>query len=246
MPYGPHPGDLPTSSSNAQAPSHALRHGNTPSRFLPPAPTMRSPSPLRCVRCSASFPTLQALCAYPNSPETMCTFAPDKCLVVDADRHLLAPCTFCGRYFRSGGLSRHQHSCSRRNTTPSQPPACGAPLPRGRPSPPHPQSLPPAVQWCLDHGATGGENSKVFFESYLLSFRSSTSSNGVPLSVVRLVKPVFEELVDCVLSFRGRASQGASPEAAWAALLLFPRPMADFTSAGHLPLTRSLITVTTA
>jgi hypothetical protein len=57
--------------------------------------------------------------------------------------------------------------------------------------------------------------------------------------VVRLVKPVFEELVGCVLSFRGMATQGASVEAAWAALLLFPRlvlrPVADFTSAGHLP-----------
>jgi hypothetical protein len=57
--------------------------------------------------------------------------------------------------------------------------------------------------------------------------------------VVRLVKPVFEELVGCVLSFRGRATQGASAEAAWAALLLFPRlvlrPTADFTYAGHLP-----------
>jgi hypothetical protein len=61
-------------------------------------------------------------------------------------RHLLAPCTFCGRYFRSGGLSRHQHFCFHRNTTPSQPPACGASLPRGRPSLVHPQSLPPAVQ----------------------------------------------------------------------------------------------------
>jgi hypothetical protein len=57
--------------------------------------------------------------------------------------------------------------------------------------------------------------------------------------VVRLIKPVFEELVGCVLSFRGRATQGASAEVAWAALLLFPRlglrPMADFTSAEHLP-----------
>jgi hypothetical protein len=57
--------------------------------------------------------------------------------------------------------------------------------------------------------------------------------------VVRLVKHVFEELVGCVLSFRGKATQGASAEAAWTALLLFPRlvlrRMADFTSAGHLP-----------
>jgi hypothetical protein len=134
---------------------------------------MRSPAPLRCVGCSASFPTLQALCAHLNSPGTTCTFAPDNCPVVDADRHLLAPCIFCGRYFPSGGLSKHQHSCSHRNTTPSQPPACGASLPRGRPSPLHPQSLPPAVQWSLDHGATGGENFKAFFESYLLSFLSS-------------------------------------------------------------------------
>jgi hypothetical protein len=32
------------------------------------------------------------------------------------------------------------------NTTPSQPPACGVSFPRGRPSPVHPQSSPPAVQ----------------------------------------------------------------------------------------------------
>jgi hypothetical protein len=54
------------------------------------------------------------------------------------------------------------------------------------------------------------------------------------------VKPVFEELVGCVLSFCGRVTQGAFAEAAWAALLLFLRfvlrPMADFISAGHLPL----------
>jgi hypothetical protein len=128
-PMAPTPGDLPTSSPNAQAPSNALRLGNTPSRFLPPAPTMRSPAPLRCVGCSASFPALQALCAHLNSPGTTCTFAPDNCPLVDADHHLLAPCTFCGRYFRSGGLSIYQHSSSHRNTTPSQPPACGASLP---------------------------------------------------------------------------------------------------------------------
>jgi hypothetical protein len=88
--------------------------------------------------------------------------------------------------------------------------------------------------------ATCGENSKTFFESYLFSFRSSTSSNALPTSVVRLVQPVFEELVGCVLSFRGRATQGASMEVAWAALPLLPRlvlrrPMVDFTSVGHLP-----------
>jgi hypothetical protein len=148
----PTPGDLPKPSPNAQAPSHALRRGNTPIRFLPPAPTMRTP-------------TLQALFGHLNSPVITCTFAPDNCPVVDPDRHLLAPCTFCGRYFRSGGLGRHQHSCFHRNTTPYQPPACGASLPRGRPSPLHPQSLPHAVLWCLDHGATSGEISKVFFES---------------------------------------------------------------------------------
>jgi hypothetical protein len=68
--------------------------------------------------------------------------------------------------------------------------------------------------------------------------------------VVRLVKPVFKELVGCVLSCRGRATQGASAEAAWAALLLFPRlvlrPMADFTYAGIYPLTRLLLAVTAA
>jgi hypothetical protein len=194
----PTPGDLPTSSPNAQAPSHALRPGNTPSRLLPHAPTMRPPAPLRCVGCSASVPTLQALCAYLNSPGTACTFVPDNCPVVDADRHLLAPCTFCGRYFRSGGLTRHRHFCSHRNTTPSQPPAFGASPPCGRPSPLHPKSFPPPVQWCLGHGAAGGEKSKAFSESYLLSVRYSTSSNGVPPSVARLVKPVFEELVGCV------------------------------------------------
>jgi hypothetical protein len=151
---------------------------------------------------------------------------------VDADRHLLAPCTFYGQYFLSGGLFRHQHSCSHNSTTPSQPPACGASLPRGWPSPLHPQSLPDLSD---DHGALGGESFKAFFVSYLLFFRSNTSSNGVPLSVVRLVKPVFEELLGCVLSFRGKATQGAFAEAAWAAFLSFPRivlrPMADFTSA---------------
>jgi hypothetical protein len=103
-----------------------------------------------------------------------------------------------------------------------------------------PNPCPPAVQWCLDHGAIGGESSKASFESYLLSFRSSTFSNGAPPSVVHLVTPVFQELVGCVLSFRGRATQGASAKAGWAALLLFPhlvlRPMVDSTSAGHLPL----------
>jgi hypothetical protein len=79
--------------------------------------------------------------------------------------------------------------------------------------------LAPRRLWCLDHGTTGGDNSKALVESYLLSFRSSTSSNGVPPLVVRLVKPIFEELVGCVLSFRGRATQGASVDAAWAALL---------------------------
>jgi hypothetical protein len=224
VPCGPTPGDLlPTSSPNAQATSHALGPRNTPSRVFTPALAKRPPAPFRCVGCSASFPTLQALCAHLNTPGTTCTFAPDNCLVVDVDRHLIAPCTFCGRYFLSGGLSRHQHSCSHRNTTPSQPLAGGALFPRGRPSPVHPQSLHSAVQWCLDHGATGGENSKAFFESYLLSFRSSKSSNGVRPTVVRLVKPIFEELVGCVFAFRGRATQGASAEAAWAALLLFPR-----------------------
>jgi hypothetical protein len=217
------PGDLPTSSPNAQAPSHALRLGNTPSQFLPPAPTMRSPTPLGCVGSSASFPTLPTLCAqHLNSPGTMCTFAPDNCPVVDTDGHLLAPCTFCGRYFQSGGLSIHKHSCFHRNTTSPQSPAYGVSLLRGRPSPVHPRSLPPAAQWCLDHGAIGDENSKAFFESYLLSFRYSSSSNGVPASVVRLVKPVFEELVGCVLSFRGRAIKGASAEAAWALFLFLP------------------------
>jgi hypothetical protein len=175
---------------------------------------MRSPAPLRFVGCYASFPTLQALCAHLNFPAPPCTFAPDNCLVVDADRHLLAPFIFCGRCFTSGGHSRRQHSCFHRNTTPSQPPACNALVPRGRPSPVHPRSLHSAVQWCLDHGATGGENSKGFFESYLLSFRSSTSSNGVPLSVVRLVKPIFEELDGYVLSFCAGATQGAFAEAA--------------------------------
>jgi hypothetical protein len=166
-------------------------------------------------------------------------FRPDNCPLVDADRHLLAPCTFCGRYFRSGGLSRHRHYCFHLNTTPSQPLACGASLPRGRPSPVHPQALPPAVQWCLDHGAAGGENSIALFESYILSFRS-TSSNAVSPSAVRLVKPVSVELVGCILSLRGRVTQGASVEMGWASFLLFLRlvlrPMAELTSAGHLPL----------
>jgi hypothetical protein len=76
-PMAPTPGDLPTSSPNAQAPSHALRPGNNPSRFLPPAPTMCSPVLLRCVGCSTSFPTLEALCAHLNPPGTTCTFADD-------------------------------------------------------------------------------------------------------------------------------------------------------------------------
>jgi hypothetical protein len=162
-PMAPTPGDHPTSSPNAQAPSHILRHGNTPSRFLPPAPTMCSPAPLRCDGCSASFPTLQALCAHLDSPGTTCTFAPDNCPVVDADRHLLALCTFCGRYFRSDGLSRHQHYCFHRNSTPSQPPACGASLPRGRPSPLHPHSLapcPPPSNGALTMGLLVGRTPK--------------------------------------------------------------------------------------
>jgi hypothetical protein len=200
----PSPGDLPTSSHKAQAPSDALRHGNILSRFLPPAPTMRSPAPLRCACCSASFPILQALCAHLNSSGTPCSFAPDDCQVLDTYRHLLAPCTFCGRYFRSGGLSRHQHSCFHRNTTPSQPPACGALLPRGRPSPVHPLSLSPAVQWCLDHGATGGKTSKPYsspasFPSDLVRPRTPRVLPPFPPSVLRLVKLAFEELVGCVL-----------------------------------------------
>jgi hypothetical protein len=98
---------------------------------------------------------------------------------------------------------------------------------------------PPSNGALIDHGATGGENSKAFVESYLLSFRSRTASNGVPPSVVCLVNSVFEELVGCVLSFRGRPTQGASAEAAWAALLLLQRlvlrQMADFTSTGDQP-----------
>jgi hypothetical protein len=39
--------------------------------------------------------------------------------------------------------------------------------------------------------------------------------------MVRLVKPVFEELVGCVLSFRGMATQEASAEASWATFALF-------------------------
>jgi hypothetical protein len=174
-PIAPTPGDLPTSSPNAQAPSRALRPGNTPSRFSFPAPTMRSPAPLRCVGCSASFPTLQALCAPLNSPGTTCTFAPDNCPFVDADRrHLLGPCIFCGRYFRSGGLSRHQHSCYHRNTTPSQPPACGASLPRGRPSPPHPSPYPPPSDGALTMGPLVGRTPK-----------TSLSPTSVPSDLVR-------------------------------------------------------------
>jgi hypothetical protein len=107
-PIAPTPGDLFTSSPYALASSHALRLGNTPSRFLPSASPMRSPAPLMCVGCSAMFPTLQALCAHLNSRGTTCGFAPDTCPVMDADRHFLAPCTFYGRYFRSGGLSKHK------------------------------------------------------------------------------------------------------------------------------------------
>jgi hypothetical protein len=167
----------------------------------------------------AFLPTLQALCAHLNSPGTTCTFAPDNCPTLNNDRHLLAPCTFCGRYFRSSGVRRHQHYCFHRSTTPFQPRACGASLPRS--------------------AVSGGGSSKAFFESYLFSFQSSTSSNGVPPSGERLVKPVFEEIVSCVLSFRDRATQGASAEAAWAALPFFPRlvsrPIVDFISARHLP-----------
>jgi hypothetical protein len=58
------------------------------------------------------------------SRATMCTFSPYNC-PLDADRHLLAPCAFCERYFLSSGLSKQRHSCSHRNTTPSQRPVCG-------------------------------------------------------------------------------------------------------------------------
>jgi hypothetical protein len=63
-----------------------------------------------------------------NSLAKTCILAPDNCQVVDTDRHLLASYTFCGQFFRSCGLSRHLHSRSYRNTTSSQPPACGASL----------------------------------------------------------------------------------------------------------------------
>jgi hypothetical protein len=101
------------------------------------------------------------------------------------------------------------------------------------------QSLPPGVQWCLDHGETGGENSKAFFEPTSFPSDLVRPRTASPPSVVRLVKPVFEELVGCVLSFRGRAIQRASAEAGWTALLLSSHlvlcPMADFISAGNLP-----------
>jgi hypothetical protein len=74
--------------------------------------------------------------------------------------------------------------------------------------------------------------------SYFLSVQFSTYANGVPPTVVRLVKPLFEELIGCVLSFRCRATQRASAQAARTALLLFPRLvlrlMVDFTYVGHL------------
>jgi hypothetical protein len=92
-------GGLPTSSPNGHASSLVLRPGNTPSRFLPPTPLARPLAPLGCVGCFASFPTLQALCAHLDSPASGCTFNPDNCRVADADRHLLAPRTYCGRYF---------------------------------------------------------------------------------------------------------------------------------------------------
>jgi hypothetical protein len=60
----------------------------------------------------------------------------------------------------------------------------------GRPTSLPAQSLPPVAQWFLEHGATSGESFKAAFESYLISYRSSTSSN-VSTSVVRLVMPVF-------------------------------------------------------
>jgi hypothetical protein len=102
---------------------------------------MRSRATLRCARVLRVVPDPFSAVRLSEFPYDDVHFRPNICLVVDADRHLLAPCTFCGRYFWSGGLRRHQHSCSHRNTTPSQPPACGASLPRGRRSPVPPKSL---------------------------------------------------------------------------------------------------------
>jgi hypothetical protein len=65
---------------------------------------MRSPAPLRCVSCSASFPTLQALCAHLHSPATTCTFAPDNCPVVDADRHFSRRALFADDTFGAVAL----------------------------------------------------------------------------------------------------------------------------------------------
>jgi hypothetical protein len=88
-------GYIPTSSPNAQASSPAMGPSNTPSRFLTAGPQARSPAPLNCVGCYASFPTMHTVCAQLNSPATTCTFASDNCVVVDAACHLLAPCTYC-------------------------------------------------------------------------------------------------------------------------------------------------------
>jgi hypothetical protein len=102
------------------------------------------------------------------------------------------------------------------------------------PSPP-----PPPSNGALTMGPLVGRNPKPYSSPTSFPPDLVRPRTEFPDSVVRLVKRVFKELVGCVLSFRGRATQGASAKAAWAALLLFPRlalrATADFTTAGHLP-----------
>jgi hypothetical protein len=95
VPYGPRPG-LPSYIISQYCacffPCLASRHYSV--SIFTPNPPVRSLAPLRCVGCSTSFLTLQALCAYLNSSATTCTFTRDDCRVVNADCHLLTPFTF--------------------------------------------------------------------------------------------------------------------------------------------------------
>jgi hypothetical protein len=101
-----------------------------------------------------------------------------------------------------------------------------------------PSSCPPLSNGALTMGPLVGRTPKpcsspTSFPSDLVRLGTASPFGGTPRQAG------LRGACRLCLSFRGRATQGASAEADWAALLLFPRlvlrPMADFTSAGHLP-----------
>jgi hypothetical protein len=86
-----------------------------------------------------------------------------------------------------------------------------------------PSPYPPPSSGALTMGPLVGRTAKPSSSPTSFSSDLVRPQTASPPSMVRFVKPVFQELVGCVLSFHGRATQGASADAAWAALLVFPR-----------------------